>query len=88
MKTLKSSKLYAILFVIFLLFISSCAKNKNINEDVEFKVVCQDADYEWMLMKPTQDDKFIKNSEECWGCMVEGIEHICDKEKFKEYTTK
>lgn len=47
--------------------------------------MCQDAGYEWMLMKPTQDGKFIKDAEGCWGCMVEGIEHICDKEKFSQF---
>ena len=46
--------------------------------------MCQDAGYEWMHMKPTQNGKFIKDAQECWGCMVEGINHICDKEKFME----
>lgn len=56
-------------------------------EDSEFKKMCQDAGYEWMFMKPTQDGKFIKDAEECWGCMVEGIEHVCDKNKFMEFIT-
>ena len=47
--------------------------------------MCTDVGYEWMHMKPTKDGKFIKDAQECWGCMVEGIEHICDKEKFIEY---
>ena len=47
--------------------------------------MCQDAGYEWMYMKQTQDGKIIQDSESCWGCMVEGIEHVCDKEKFMEY---
>lgn len=60
-------------------------KDKNIKEDLEFKKMCQDAGYEWMLMKPTQDGKIIQNAQTCMGCMVEGIEHICDKEKFMEF---
>ena len=58
---------------------------KSGNEDTEFKQMCQNAGYEWMLMNPTQDGKFIKDAQECWGCMVEGIEHICDKEKFYNF---
>lgn len=69
--------------IIVLFFISSCAKNQQ-TEDLEFKKMCQGAGYEWMLMKPTQNGKFIKDTEECWGCMVEGIEHFCDKEKFMQ----
>ena len=86
-------KLYNILFIAFvvvLFLISSCAKNpqnqQSTNEgDLEFKKMCQDAGYEWMLMNPTQDGKFIKDAQECWGCMVEGFEHVCDKEKFSQF---
>lgn len=77
------------MFVVILFLIASCSKNQqsqqNTNKDLEFKKMCQNAGYEWMLMKPTQDGKFIKDAKECMGCMVEGIEHICDKEKFKEF---
>ena len=82
---MKLSNLFFILYVIILFIISSCTKNQGSNEDLEFKKMCEDAGYEWMVMKPTQDGKFIKDKEECMGCMVEGIEHICDKEKFMEY---
>jgi len=64
--------------------IENIKMEKNVNEDLEFKQMCQSAGYEWMLMKPTQDGKFIKDAEECMGCMLEGIEHVCDKEKFNE----
>jgi len=57
---------------------------KNVNQDSEFKAACQSAGYEWMLMKPTKDGKIIKEAESCWGCMVEGVEHVCDKEKFNQ----
>ena len=56
----------------------------DMNEDIEFKQMCEDASYEWMLMKPTQDGKIVLDEESCWGCMVKGIEHVCDKEKFDE----
>lgn len=85
---MKSSSLFFIIFVIFLFFIASCTNSQNkqkINEDLEFKNLCQSAGYEWMLMKPTQDGKFIKDAKECWGCMVEGFEHVCEKEKFLEF---
>lgn len=85
---MKSTRMFFIVFIFVLFFIPSCAKNeqnKNINENLEFKKMCQTAGYEWMLMKPTKDGKFIKDAEECFGCMVEGIEHICDKEKFMDY---
>ena len=78
-------KLYNILFIAFvvvLFLISSCTKSE---EDLEFKKMCQDSGYEWMLMNPTQDGKFIKDAKECWGCMVEGFEHVCDKEKFSQF---
>ena len=75
-----------VLSVIALVFISSCAQNQGTNQDSEFKKMCQQAGYEWMLMKATQDGKFIKDASECWGCMVEGIEHVCDMEKFEEMT--
>lgn len=71
-----------ILSVFVLFLISSCANQQN--EDTDFKELCQDAGYEWMLMKPTRDGKFIKDAEECWGCMVR-LEHLCDKEKYMDY---
>ena len=84
------------ILVVFSVVIFGCAQKraentientemKNGNEYPEFKKICQEAGYEWMLMKPTQDGKFIKDANECWGCMVEGLEHVCDKEKFMEY---
>ena len=85
MKILKSKNLIFVLFIVVLFLISSCAKNQSSNEDLEFKKMCQNAGYEWMHMNPTQDGKIIKDAEPCWGCMVEGIEHVCDKEKFIEY---
>lgn len=54
--------------------------------DMQFKKMCQDAGYEWMLMKPTKDGKIIQNAQTCMGCMVEEIEHICDMDKFMEIT--
>ena len=54
----------------------------NSGEDLEFKKMCQNAGWEWMLMKPTKDGKIIMDAKSCMGCMVEGIEHICDKGKF------
>lgn len=88
MTKLKISNLFFIVFVVVLFFIASCAKNQSGQGDLEFKQMCQSAGYEWMLMKPTQSGKFIKDAQECMGCMVEGIEHICDKEKFKEFMQK
>ncbi len=81
---MKSSKLFFIVFVVVLFFVASCNRKSN-EGDLEFKKMCQQAGYEWMFMKPTQDGKFIKDTQECWGCMVEGIEHICDKEKFQQF---
>ena len=81
---MKTSSLFFILFIVVLFFIASCTKNQQ-KGDLEFKKMCQDAGYEWMYMKQTQDGKFIKDAQECFGCMVEGIEHICDKEKFMGY---
>src|SRR3989344_1014004 len=85
------------LLVFFLLAIiaAGCAKNSadempmdnmNMQEDEEFKQMCRDAGYEWMPMKPTKDGKIIQEEKECMGCMVEGIEHVCDMEIFKELT--
>lgn len=83
---MKTYNLFLIVIVAFLFLISSCTKNQqNTDGDLEFKKMCQDAGYEWMKMKPTQDGKFIKDAQECWGCMVEGIEHVCDKEKFNQF---
>src|SRR3989344_3365562 len=73
-----------VLSVIALVFISSCAQNQGTNQDSEFKKMCQQAGYEWMLMKPTQDGKINKEAETCWGCMVEGIEHVCNMNQFNE----
>ncbi len=53
-------------------------------EDKEFKKMCQQSGYEWMYMKPTKEGIIIKESQECWGCMVEGIEHVCNKEEFNK----
>lgn len=93
-RMMKLSNLFFILFVIILFFIASCKQNQkdemenmarsNENEDLEFKKMCQDAGYEWMLMKPTKDGKIIKEAKSCLGCMVEGVEHVCDMEKFEE----
>ena len=80
---MKINNLFFIGFVIVLFFIASCSNQPK--EDLKFKKMCTDVGYEWMHMKPTKDGKFIKDAQECWGCMVEGIEHICDKEKFIEY---
>ena len=84
---MKINNLFFIVFVVTLFFIASCTKSQ-LNEDLEFKKMCQDAGYEWMKMKPTQDGKFIKDAQECFGCMVQGIEHICDKTKFMEFVGK
>ena len=79
---MKIYNLFFIGFVLGLFFIASCARNqKNTEGDLEFKQMCQDVGYEWMLMKPTKDGKIIKEEDSCWGCMVE-LEHICDKEEF------
>ena len=88
MGKIKTYNLFFIVFVVGLFFVASCANLQNkqkTNEDMESKQMCQSAGYEWMYMKPTQDGKFIKDAESCWGCMVEGIEHVCDKEKLKEF---
>ena len=85
---MKIKYLFFILFTFILFFIASCAKNQSTNEDLNFKKMCQDAGYEWMKMKPMQNGKFVKNASECWGCMLQGMEHVCDKEKFIEITGK
>ena len=82
MKKIKASNLFFVLSIIALFFIASYTKNPK--EDLEFKKMCIDSGYEWMHMKPTQNGKFIKDADECFGCMVGGIEHICDKGKFEE----
>ena len=79
---MKLSNLFYIMFIVVLFFIASCSTQPK--EDLQFKKMCTDAGYEWMKMNPTQNGKFIKDSQECFGCMVEGINHICDKEKFME----
>ena len=86
-REMKSNKLFfIILSVIFLFFIASCSNQPK--EDLEFKKMCQNAGYEWMLMKPTKDGKIMLNEKPCMGCMVEGIEHICNKQKFLEINGK
>ena len=81
----KSMIFSCILFIVVLFFIASCTNNQqNTDDNLEFKKMCTDSGYEWMHMKPTQNGKIIKDSNECLGCMV-GLEHICDKEKFKEF---
>jgi hypothetical protein len=87
-RKMRLNNLIFVMFIVILFFVSSCVKNQqnqSQSEDLEFKKMCTDAGYEWMYMKPTQDGKFIKDAKECWGCMVEGIEHVCDKEKFSEF---
>ncbi|MBS3114516.1 hypothetical protein J4448_05430 [Candidatus Woesearchaeota archaeon] len=92
---MKNNHLLCIL-VVFSLVVLGCAKQaidsmenmemeKIVSEDFEFKKMCQDAGYEWMLMKPTQNGKIMHEANSCWGCMVEGIEHVCDKGKFMDY---
>ena len=61
------------ILVVFSLVAFGCAqktstelmKNMEIEKssikDVEFKKMCQNAGYEWMFMKPTQNGKFIKD---------------------------
>ena len=89
MNKLKLSNLFFIIFLVVLFFIASCAKNEQNKQstegDEEFKKMCAGAGYEWMHMKPTKDGKFMKDAQECWGCMVEGIEHICNKGKFIQF---
>ena len=80
---MKTYKLFFIGFVVTLFLISSCTNQPK--EDIESKQMCQGAGYEWMLMKPTQDGKIIKEAESCWGCMVEGVEHVCDMTQFKGF---
>lgn len=58
------------------------------NENSEFEKMCTRAGYEWMLMKPTQDGKIIKEEDSCWGCMVEGIEHVCSMAKFNQMVSQ
>ena len=83
---MKSNNIFFILFIVVLFFIASCTKNQqNTDGDLEFKKMCQDTGYDWMLMKPTKDSKIIQDAKACMGCMIEGFEHICDKEKFKEF---
>ena len=81
--------------LVFIILTASCSKtatkmpdsimpNSQMTEDLEFKKLCENAGYEYMLMKPTQDGKMIMGAKSCIGCMVEGVEHVCDKEKFME----
>ena len=91
------TKTLLLLFVVSSIVVFSCAQNQqqisteNMNMedesgDAEFKKMCQNANYEWMLMKPTKDGKITKEAESCWGCMAEGIEHVCDMNQFNEMT--
>ena len=85
------AKLLFYLFIVFSVAAFGCFKavdsmEMGKNENSEFENICTSAGYEWMLMKPTQDGKIIKEAESCWGCMVKGTEHVCDKEKFEEMT--
>ena len=54
------------------------------SQDAQFKQMCQSKGWQWMLMKPTMNGKMDSNAKDCWGCMVEGVEHICDNQKFME----
>ena len=85
---MKLNNIFYIIFTGILFFIASCTKNEQNQQDTEsdlqFKKMCLDAGYEWMMMKPTKDGKIIQDAQSCMGCMVEGIEHVCDKEKFME----
>jgi len=85
------AKLLFYLLIVFSVAAFGCSKAADSmemgkNENSEFEDMCTEAGYEWMLMKPTQDRKIIKEAESCWGCMVEGIEHVCSMEKFEEMT--
>ena len=84
---MKIYNLFFIGLVVVLFFVASCTRNQK-NEGLEFKQMCQNAGYEWMLMKPTKNGKFTKDAEACWGCMVDGIEHVCSKEELMEYVPK
>lgn len=80
-----------VLSIISLFIVASCTSNpqpmeKEENSDAKFKQMCQDSNYEWMFMKPTKDGKIVKEAEPCWGCMIGGIEHICDMNQFSEMT--
>ena len=85
---MKTNSVFFILFIVVLFFMASCTKNQQNRQsadgDLEFKKMCTDAGYGWMHMNPTKNGKFIKDAQECWGCMVE-LEHICDKEKFMQF---
>jgi len=63
-----------LLLIIFLLL------PKSQEYDKEFKKLCKENGYEWMVMQPMNDGK-IKSRETCHGCMV-GTNHICNKEEF------
>ena len=88
------TKTLLFLFMVSGIVVFGCARNqtsmesipmeKDENSNAEFKEMCQNAGYEWMLMKPTKDGKMLNEAESCWGCMVEGIEHVCDMEKFQQ----
>src|SRR3989344_2262463 len=89
------TKTLLFLFVVPSIVVFGCVQNPQTsmenmgmeeNSDAEFKKMCQSAGYEWMLMKPTKDGKINKEAESCWGCMVGGIEHVCDMNQFNEMT--
>jgi len=92
---------YALLVLVSLLILGCAQTSQNIGkdkmenmkmdgseQDMEFKQMCESKGWEWMPMKPTMDGKIMKDAQECWGCMVEGIEHVCDKEKFMDIINK
>ena len=97
MKTSAKNYLMVVLLALTIM-VPACAKNSSDDmdnamnakmnygkpEDLELKKMCIDAGYEWMLMQPTEGGKIMKESEDCWGCMVEGVEHVCSTEKFNE----
>ena len=90
-------KHYALLVLVGLLVLGCTQKSQSMDkdemknmkmdtseQDMEFKQMCESKGWEWMSMKPSMDGKIMKDAQECWGCMVNGIEHICDKEKFMD----
>lgn len=98
MKSFAKNYIIALLLALALIM-TACAKNSADNlsstqntritygkiENLDLKKMCRDAGYEWMLMQPTEGGKIVKNSEDCWGCMVEGMYHFCSVEKYEGY---
>lgn len=87
---MNTKNLLAVIAVMLGIIALGCTKANSMeigkNESSEFEKMCTDAGYEWMLMKPTQDGKIIKEEDSCWGCMVEGVEHVCSMAEFEEMT--